>query len=108
MATVVYGFGPFQLDPASRRLLKHDEPIALSSRQFDLLLLLVVNAGQLLSKDALIEAAWAGLAVTDNSLEQAISSLRRILARRATGAYIETQARRGYRFTAEVRARRSA
>ncbi len=103
MANLLYAFGPFQLDPTSRRLLKNGEPLAVSSRQVDLLLLLVASAGQLLSKDALIEAAWAGVAVTDNSLEQAISSLRRILASGDGAGYIETQARRGYRFTAEVR-----
>ena len=83
--------------------MKDGEPVALSSRQFDLLHLLVARAGQVLSKDALIETAWSGVAVTDNSLEQAISSLRRILAAPDTTAYIETQARRGYRFAAEVR-----
>jgi tetratricopeptide (TPR) repeat protein len=41
--------------------------------------------------------------VTDNSLEQAISSLRRVLATPGDVPYIETQARRGYRFAAEVK-----
>jgi hypothetical protein len=41
--------------------------------------------------------------VTDNSLEQAISSLRRLLGQPDGAAYIETQARRGYRFAAKVR-----
>jgi len=101
--TDLFAFGPFELDAAARRLTKSGEPVALSPRQFDLLHLLVARAGQVLSKDALIETAWSGIAVTDNSLEQAISSLRRILAAPDTTAYIETQARRGYRFAAEVR-----
>lgn len=41
--------------------------------------------------------------MTDNSLEQAISSLRRLLGQPDGAAYIETQARRGYRFAAKVR-----
>lgn len=102
MAGIVYSFGAFQLDPASRTLIRAGEPVALSARQFDLLLLLVARAGQVLSKDALIEAAWAGVAVTDNSVEQAVSALRRILNSHETGTYIETQARRGYRFAADV------
>jgi len=103
VAIALFAFGPFELDAAARRLTRDGEPLALSSRQFDLLHLLVARAGQVLSKDALIETAWSGVAVTDNSLEQAISSLRRILSSPDTTAYIETQARRGYRFAAEVR-----
>lgn len=98
----LYVFGPFELDPAARRLARDGEPLTLSSRQFDILLLLVNRAGQLLSKDQLIEAAWAGIAVTDNSVEQAISGLRRLLGGSHGPAYIETQARRGYRFVADV------
>ncbi len=96
-------FGAYQLDVASRRLTRDGAPVAVTARQFDLLVLLATHAGQLLSKDALIDAAWQGIAVTDNSLEQAISSLRRMLGQPDGAAYIETQARRGYRFTAEVR-----
>ena len=55
--------------------------------------------GQILTKDSLIEAAWRDVAVTDNSLEQAVSGLRRLLG----AEYIETHARRGYRFAADVR-----
>ena len=42
--------------------------------------------GSEVSKDALIEAAWGDVAVTDNSLEQAISRLRRVLGRRRRAA----------------------
>lgn len=102
MASALYAFGPYQLDPSARRLLRGDETVAIPSRQLDILVLLVTRAGQLLSKDALIEAAWPGIAVTDNSLEQAMSGLRRTLGG-ATGAeYIETAARRGYRFAMPV------
>jgi DNA-binding winged helix-turn-helix (wHTH) protein len=100
---LTYSFGPFQLDVPSRRLLRNREPVALPDRQVDILLLLVARAGQILSKDALIEAAWKDVAVTDNSLEQAISSLRRTLGSSPDGpGYIETLARRGYRFAAPV------
>lgn len=98
----VLAFGPYQLDITARRLTRDGEPVALTARQFDLLCLLVATAGHVLSKDSLIEAAWPGVAVTDNSLEQVISSLRRVLSPDAGQRYIETQARRGYRFAAEV------
>jgi DNA-binding winged helix-turn-helix (wHTH) protein len=94
----VLAFGPFQLDLKSRRLLHQNEPLALGARQFDLLHVFATRPRQILSKDSLIEAAWRGVAVTDNSLEQAISGLRRMLG----PEYIETHARRGYRFAADV------
>jgi DNA-binding winged helix-turn-helix (wHTH) protein len=56
------------------------EPVALSDRQADALLILVEHAGHIVSKDDLTLAGWKDVAVGDNSLEQVISSLRRQLA----------------------------
>jgi tetratricopeptide (TPR) repeat protein len=67
------------------------------------LLALVARAGQVISKDELLQSGWNDVAVGDNSLEQVISSLRRLLGATADGTrYIETVARRGYRFSAPV------
>jgi len=99
----VYRFGPFELDSSRRRVVRDGEPVSVSDRHLDILILLASNAGRVVSKDALIEAGWQDVAVSDNSIEQAISSLRRTLGNQPGGApYIETLARRGYRFTAEV------
>ena len=100
----VFEFGPFQLDPERRRLWKGQDVVPVSDRHLDILAHLVAHAGTVLSKDALIEAAWPDVAVTDNSLEQAISGLRRTLAANAAegGPGIETVPRRGYRFTGKV------
>ena len=98
-----YAFGPFELDGGTRRLARDGDPVALPDRQIEILSLLITNAGQVLSKDTLIAAAWKDVAVSDNSLEQAISSLRRTLGPAPDGSqYIETLARRGYRFNAAV------
>jgi len=97
-----FAFGPFELDVRGKRLLRAREPLSISARHFDLLLALVANAGEVLSKDRLIEIAWRDVAVTDNSLEQAISSLRRTLESHPSDQYIKTEARRGYRFAAPV------
>ena len=81
------------------------EPVALLDRHVDILRLLVSKAGEIVPKDVLIEAAWKDVAVTDNSLEQVRSSLRRRLGPSPDGPpYIETLARRGYRFRADVSA----
>jgi DNA-binding winged helix-turn-helix (wHTH) protein len=102
-AGVRFLFERFELDPSRRRLTCAGEPIALSDRQLDVLLLLVARAGQIVPKDDLLQAGWKDVAVGDNSVEQAISSLRRVLGVRTDGAaYIETAARRGYRFGAPV------
>ncbi len=98
-----YAFGPFQLDPRRRKVTRGTDPLALADREFDILRVLVARAGEVVAKDTLIEAAWKNLAVTDNSLEQVMSSLRRRLAPEGT-SYIETVTRRGYRFRAPVTA----
>jgi len=99
-----YAFGEFELDTQSRRLLRGGgEAITLADRHFEVLHQLVAHAGTILSKDALVTAAWGDVAVTDNSLEQAISVLRRALGGDADGRpLIETVPRRGYRFAAAV------
>jgi len=85
------------------RLSRDGEPLALPDRQAAILLLLVTRAGKIVTKEALLDAAWKDVAVGDNSLEQAISSLRRALGPAPDGEpYIETLARRGYRFREPV------
>jgi DNA-binding winged helix-turn-helix (wHTH) protein len=96
-------FEPFELDTARRLLTFAGEPVAISYRQLDVLLALVARAGQIVSKEDLLEVGWKDVAVGDNSVEQVISSLRRLLGAHASGVtFIETVARRGYRFTAAV------
>ena len=99
----VYRFGPYELDSGVRRLVRDGEPVALPDRHVELLLRLLSNAGHIVTKDSLIEAAWKDVAVSDNSVEQAISGLRKALGSQQNGTpYIETLARRGYRFSAPV------
>jgi DNA-binding winged helix-turn-helix (wHTH) protein len=101
---MTYSFGPFQLDAQTRRLSRGDESVSIADRHVDVLLLLVSRAGQVVPKEALIGAAWHDVAVTDNSLEHAISTLRRTLGTRSEGetTFIETVARKGYRFAMPV------
>jgi DNA-binding winged helix-turn-helix (wHTH) protein len=107
-AARVFGFGEFLLDSAKKQLARNGTPVPLSEHQLDVLLQLVAHAGEVVTKDALIRAAWQDVAVTDNSLEQAISALRRALGDRAAShggsaaILIETVPRRGYRFSADV------
>jgi DNA-binding winged helix-turn-helix (wHTH) protein len=100
-AGVRLAFGAFELDPIRRRLTSSGETVPLPDRHFDVLLHLLAHAGQIVAKDDLLQAAWKDVAVGDNSLEQAISGLRRLLGPR----HIETVPRRGYRFGAAVERR---
>ena len=96
-----FQFGEFELDAAAGRLTHAGTAETMPARHLEVLAALLAHAGQVVSKDALVEAAWRDVAVTDNSLEQAISSLRRALAA-ASGASIETVPRQGYRFAGDV------
>lgn len=99
----IYRFGPFELHSTRRRLIRDGEPVLVSDRYVEILLLLAAGAGKVISKDELIDAAWKDVAVADNSIEQAISSLRKTLGVGDDGkSYIETIPRRGYRFAGAV------
>ncbi|MFB9269735.1 winged helix-turn-helix domain-containing tetratricopeptide repeat protein [Bradyrhizobium erythrophlei] len=102
MATI-HKFGPFRLDADAEILFFGAEPTALGKRAVALLRLLLVRAGQPVSKDALIETAWPGLAIEDGNLTVQIAALRRVFEEAAGGAsWIETLPRRGYRYVGPV------
>jgi DNA-binding winged helix-turn-helix (wHTH) protein len=95
-------FGPYLLDTHARRLTRDGADVRLAARQLELLCLLASRPGEVLAKDALIQHAWDGLAVTNGSLDNAIYALRRGLPMPTGEPLIETQARRGVRFVARV------
>jgi len=98
MATT-YILGPFRLDAEAKILFRGAEPVALGQRAVALLRVLVERPGTPISKDALIEAAWPGLIVEESNLTVQIAALRRVFGVEPGGErWIETLARRGYRF----------
>ncbi len=97
-----YGFGRFVLHGRERRFLADGEPIALGSRAFEVLLMLVESAGDLVTKGDILDRAWSGIAVEENNLQVQISTLRRVLG--PDRRWIVTIAGHGYRFTARVTA----
>src|SRR5512132_1188243 len=100
-----YRFGPFHLDARERRLSRGDEVVPLRLKVFDTLLVLVENAGRLVTKQELLDAVWPETTVEENNLNHNVSVLRKALGDRATGQqYIETVPRVGYRFAASVEA----
>lgn len=100
----VYEFGPFQLDAAERRLRRMGAPLQLTSKMFDLLLLLVQNSGYLIQKEEIMREIWPNLTVEENNLTVTMSALRKVLGEdHGQHNYIETVPKRGYRFVAKVR-----
>src|SRR5215470_1488208 len=99
-----YEFGPYQLDPGKRILTRDGEGIPLTPKATEILIVLVTHAGQLVEKDELLKEVWPDTFVEEANLSQNIFLLRRALRDdRAEPRYIETVARRGYRFLAVVR-----
>ena len=94
-----YILGPFRLDAETDTLFRGSEPVSLGHRAVALLRVLVEKRGVPVSKDALMEAAWAGLTVEESNLAVQIAALRRVFGEEPGGEnWIETLPRRGYRF----------
>jgi DNA-binding winged helix-turn-helix (wHTH) protein/TolB-like protein/Flp pilus assembly protein TadD len=99
-----YQFGLFLLDEGERTLLREGEPVPLTPKAFDTLLVLVRRCGQTLSKEELMQEIWPDSFVEEANLAVNISLLRKTLGEREDGGqYIETYPRQGYRFAAEAR-----
>ena len=100
----LFAFEPYRLDLQERQLLCGTQAVPLAPKLFDLLAVLVQNAGCLLPKEDLIEKVWCDVAVEEGSLTRGISSLRQVLGSSPDGRdYIQTVTKRGYRFAANVR-----
>ena len=103
---VVFEFGDFRLDADQRQLvcISSGLVVPLLSRAFDTLHHLVQHPGELVGKQALMEAVWPDTIVEDNNLSQSIAAIRRALGERpGEHKYIVTIPGRGFRFVSQVR-----
>jgi Tol biopolymer transport system component/DNA-binding winged helix-turn-helix (wHTH) protein len=96
-------FGRFSLDLTEHRLLRDGLQVPLTPRVFDLLRVLVENAGHLVEKERLLREVWTDAIVEESNLNRAVWVLRRTLGETDAERYIETVPKRGYRFVAAVR-----
>lgn len=94
-----YDFDDFRLEAETQRLLKNGVPVTLSPKTFQTLLILVERSGEIVEKDDIYKQLWADSFVEEGNLTQQIYVLRKTLGQ----SYIETVARHGYRFTAQVK-----
>jgi len=102
----MHTFGRFRLDPTNAQLWQGQQEIALRPKAFAVLTHLVEHAGQLVTKQQLLEAVWPGTFVTDAVLKDSIRQLRDALGDDAESPrFIETAHRRGYRFISPLSAK---
>jgi TolB-like protein/DNA-binding winged helix-turn-helix (wHTH) protein/Flp pilus assembly protein TadD len=97
-------FGVFEADPRIGELTKHGKRLPLQEQPFQLLAMLLERPGELVSRDELRAKIWPQTIVDfDHGLNKAISKIRDALGDSAENPrFIETVARRGYRFLADV------
>ncbi len=98
-----FSFGPFRLLPGQQLLLEEGTPVRIGSRALILLTALVENAGELVTKSALMARAWPEVVVDENNVKVHIAALRRALRDGQQGhRYLSTMNGRGYSFVAPV------
>ena len=99
----MFEIGPFRLTPQAGVLTRLGAPEPLGPRAVAVLTHLVEHANDPVSKRALLDAAWPGVVVEEGNLSVQISAIRRVLAQVDGGdRWVETLARRGYRFVGPV------
>jgi DNA-binding winged helix-turn-helix (wHTH) protein len=96
-----FEFGSFKLIIEQRMLLENGEPVHLSSRAFDILSILLENAGKVVTSAELISRVWPNVVVEEANLRVSIAALRRTLGEGQQGRRFIVNVRgRGYCFVA--------
>lgn len=95
--------GAWRVDTTSGEMSKDGNTIKLEARTVRLLAYMASRAGEVISIDDLLDNVWTGVVVTQDSVYQAVASLRRALGDDTKEPrYIVTVPRFGYRLIAEV------
>lgn len=101
----VIRFGAFEVDLRARELRKRGLRVRLQEQPFQVLAVLLERPGEVVTRDELARRLWADGTVVDyeGGLNAALTRLRQALSDSAEAPrYVETIARRGYRFIAQV------
>jgi DNA-binding winged helix-turn-helix (wHTH) protein len=98
-----YRFADCMLDTARHAFLRQGEEVALEPQVFDLLALFVARAGELVTRDEIVETIWGGRIVSEAAISSRINAVRRAVGDDgARQAILRTLPRRGFRFEATV------
>lgn len=104
---LLYIFDNFALDPDRRELRSGAAVIAMEPQAFDLLVYLIRQREQVVSRDELIESIWGGRIVSESALSTRINAVRSAIGDSGTDQrLIKTLPRKGIRFIGEVREER--
>lgn len=95
-----YEFGDFRFDMDKRVLWRDGLALPIPPKASEVLAVLIEERGDLVERERLVNEVWQNTFVEEGNLNNAISSLRKVLGE---NGIIQTVPRRGYRFTAEVR-----
>src|SRR5215472_9616675 len=96
-------FGDFRFDSRTARLYSQDAagawvPVPIGSRAGEILRVLISRPGEVVSKDAIMDAVWPGVAVEPHNITVQMTALRRVLDEGRSGeSCIQTVPGRGYR-----------
>jgi predicted ATPase/DNA-binding winged helix-turn-helix (wHTH) protein len=105
----VFSFGPFKLFPAQRLLERSGQPVKIGGRAFDILVLLVRRASEVVTQREIHSTVWSGLVVDKGSLRFHMSALRKALGGGQPHVeYLVNVPRRGYSFVAPITGVRAA
>jgi len=102
-------FGPYRLDARRRLVWKGETLLEVPPKAAELLAALAAEAGEVVSKEELLRRVWPDTFVEEANLSVNVSILRKALGEQPDGrAWIQTVARRGYRFLGAARAQAKA
>jgi len=105
LTTIALQVGDWRIDPQLGQMSRGAETVRLEARTLRLLVYLANRAGETVSIEELLDQVWSGVVVTQDSVYQAVTALRRLLGDDAKQpTYIVTVPRLGYRLIAPVRA----
>src|SRR5580692_9058258 len=101
----IYRFGPFELASGTGELRKHGQRLKLQEQPIRVLIVLLENAGEVVTREQIQRRLWADDVHVDyeNAINSAVRKLREVLVDTSENPrYVETLAKRGYRFIAPV------
>ncbi len=105
----IFEFGSYRLDVRRRLVWRQEALLEIPPRAVELLAVLVEQAGEVIPKEELLRRVWPDTFVEEANLSVNVSILRKALGDQADGRpWIQTVARRGYRFVGAVRAQAEA
>ncbi|MEE4246063.1 MAG: winged helix-turn-helix domain-containing protein [Kangiellaceae bacterium] len=92
----------FDFEPALGQVSINGASFRISPVNMKVLVALLINAGQVLSRQQLFDAVWGQQVVSDDTLTRAISDLRQLLGQHSSEPLIQTIPKRGYRWLGKL------